>query len=93
MPASSALQLLALYEHQVAVQGFIWNINSFDQWGVELGKVLASKVRISGCWLILSALFIWICTCWQIRCTSALGSLKMKMPCMFGLCWCYNTSI
>jgi len=38
-------QLLALYEHQVAVQGFIWNINSFDQWGVELGKVLASKVR------------------------------------------------
>eukprot|EP00877_Chromochloris_zofingiensis_P013262 jgi/Chrzof1/818/Cz01g30020.t1 len=38
-------QILALYEHQVAVQGFIWNINSFDQWGVELGKVLASKVR------------------------------------------------
>eukprot|EP00878_Enallax_costatus_P009333 GHUV01009755.1.p1 GENE.GHUV01009755.1~~GHUV01009755.1.p1 ORF type:complete len:584 (+),score=199.40 GHUV01009755.1:590-2341(+) len=38
-------QLLSLYEHQVAVQGFIWNINSFDQWGVELGKVLASKVR------------------------------------------------
>ncbi|KAG2483453.1 hypothetical protein HYH03_017707 [Edaphochlamys debaryana] len=38
-------QLLALYEHRIAVQGFIWNINSFDQWGVELGKVLASKVR------------------------------------------------
>lgn len=38
-------QLLALYEHRVAVQGFIWGINSFDQWGVELGKVLASKVR------------------------------------------------
>ncbi|KIZ06944.1 glucose-6-phosphate isomerase [Monoraphidium neglectum] len=38
-------QLLSLYEHQVAVQGFVWNINSFDQWGVELGKVLASKVR------------------------------------------------
>jgi glucose-6-phosphate isomerase len=38
-------QLLALYEHQVAVLGFIWNINSFDQWGVELGKVLASRVR------------------------------------------------
>jgi glucose-6-phosphate isomerase len=38
-------QLLALYEHQVAVQGFVWNINSFDQWGVELGKVLASRVR------------------------------------------------
>ena len=31
-------QLLALYEHRVAVQGFIWGINSFDQWGVELGK-------------------------------------------------------
>ena len=32
-------QLLALYEHRVAVQGFIWGINSFDQWGVELGKL------------------------------------------------------
>lgn len=31
-------QLLALYEHRVAVQGFIWDINAFDQWGVELGK-------------------------------------------------------
>lgn len=29
----------------VCLQGFVWNINSFDQWGVELGKVLASKVR------------------------------------------------
>lgn len=38
-------QLLSLYEHRVAVQGFVWNINSFDQWGVELGKVLATKVR------------------------------------------------
>jgi len=38
-------QLLALYEHRSAVQGFIWNINSFDQWGVELGKVLATQVR------------------------------------------------
>ena len=38
-------QLLALYEHRTAVQGFIWGINSFDQWGVELGKVLAKKVR------------------------------------------------
>lgn len=38
-------QLLALYEHRVAVQGFVWGINSFDQWGVELGKVLASRVR------------------------------------------------
>jgi glucose-6-phosphate isomerase len=38
-------QLLALYEHRVAVQGFIWGLNSFDQWGVELGKVLATRVR------------------------------------------------
>lgn len=38
-------QLLAIYEHRVAVQGFIWSINSFDQWGVELGKSLASQVR------------------------------------------------
>lgn len=32
-------QLLSLYENRVAVQGFIWDINAFDQWGVELGKV------------------------------------------------------
>jgi len=38
-------QLLALYEHRTAVQGWLWNINSFDQWGVELGKVLATEVR------------------------------------------------
>jgi glucose-6-phosphate isomerase len=38
-------QLLALYEHRTVVQGFIWGINSFDQWGVELGKTLAKKVR------------------------------------------------
>jgi len=38
-------QLLSMYEHRVAVQGFIWGINSFDQWGVELGKVLAGKIR------------------------------------------------
>lgn len=38
-------QLLALFEHRTAVQGFMWDINSFDQWGVELGKVLATKVR------------------------------------------------
>lgn len=36
--------LLAFYEHKVAFQGFIWNINSFDQEGVQLGKVLATKV-------------------------------------------------
>lgn len=38
-------QLLALYEHRVAAQGMLWGLNAFDQWGVELGKVLASKVR------------------------------------------------
>ncbi|BDA44166.1 Glucose-6-phosphate isomerase, cytosolic 1 [Coccomyxa sp. Obi] len=38
-------QILSLYENRIAVQGFTWGINSFDQWGVELGKVLASKVR------------------------------------------------
>merc|ERR1712038_1477979 len=38
-------QLLAIYEHRTAVQGFIWGLNSFDQWGVELGKVLAKQVR------------------------------------------------
>jgi glucose-6-phosphate isomerase len=37
-------RLVALYEHKVFVQGSIWHINSFDQWGVELGKVLAKKV-------------------------------------------------
>lgn len=36
--------LVALYEHKVFVQGVIWRINSFDQWGVELGKVLGDKV-------------------------------------------------
>lgn len=36
--------LIALYEHKVFVQGVIWNINSFDQWGVELGKVLATTI-------------------------------------------------
>ena len=37
--------LLALYEHKVFVMGAIWNINSFDQWGVELGKQLARRIR------------------------------------------------
>ncbi|MGZ6050091.1 MAG: glucose-6-phosphate isomerase [Phenylobacterium sp.] len=36
--------LLALYEHKTFVEGVLWDINSFDQWGVELGKVLATKV-------------------------------------------------
>lgn len=37
-------QLVALYEHKVFVQGVVWNINSFDQWGVELGKQLAKAI-------------------------------------------------
>jgi glucose-6-phosphate isomerase len=36
--------LVALYEHSVFTQGVIWNIDSFDQWGVELGKVLAQRM-------------------------------------------------
>ncbi|MEU7013006.1 glucose-6-phosphate isomerase [Streptomyces sp. NPDC046385] len=38
-------QLIALYEHKVFVQGAVWDIDSFDQWGVELGKVLAKKIE------------------------------------------------
>ena len=37
--------LIALYEHKIFVQGIIWEINSFDQWGVELGKQLAQKIQ------------------------------------------------
>ena len=36
--------LIALYEHKVFVQGAVWDINSFDQWGVELGKALATRL-------------------------------------------------
>jgi glucose-6-phosphate isomerase len=36
--------LVALYEHKVFVQGVIWGLDSFDQWGVELGKVLATRI-------------------------------------------------
>jgi glucose-6-phosphate isomerase len=36
--------LIALYEHKVLVEGVLWDINSFDQWGVELGKVLAGRI-------------------------------------------------
>lgn len=36
--------LIALYEHKIFVQGVVWNVNSFDQWGVELGKKLAGKI-------------------------------------------------
>jgi glucose-6-phosphate isomerase len=38
-------QLIALYEHKVFVQGVVWGINSFDQWGVELGKQVAGKIQ------------------------------------------------
>ena len=37
-------KLIALYEHSVFTQGVIWNVDSFDQWGVELGKVLAQRI-------------------------------------------------
>jgi glucose-6-phosphate isomerase len=37
-------KLIALYEHKIFVQGIVWGINSFDQWGVELGKVLAKRI-------------------------------------------------
>jgi glucose-6-phosphate isomerase len=37
-------KLIAFYEHKIFVQGVIWNIYSFDQWGVELGKQLALKI-------------------------------------------------
>jgi glucose-6-phosphate isomerase len=38
--------LVALYEHKTFVQGVLWDVNSFDQWGVELGKVLAKKIEV-----------------------------------------------
>ncbi|HQR40347.1 MAG TPA: glucose-6-phosphate isomerase, partial [Blastocatellia bacterium] len=37
-------RLIALYEHKLFTQGVVWNINSFDQWGVELGKQLAKAI-------------------------------------------------
>jgi len=37
-------QLIACYEHKVLTQGVIWGINSYDQWGVELGKALAGRI-------------------------------------------------
>jgi glucose-6-phosphate isomerase len=36
--------LIALYEHRIFVQGVVWDVNSFDQWGVELGKQLAKAI-------------------------------------------------
>jgi len=41
-------RLIALYEHKVFTQGVVWNINSFDQWGVELGKEMARKILAKG---------------------------------------------
>jgi glucose-6-phosphate isomerase len=38
-------KLMALYEHMVFVESVIWKINAFDQWGVELGKILASAIQ------------------------------------------------
>jgi glucose-6-phosphate isomerase len=43
--AASLGSLIALYEHKIFVQGAIWNINSYDQWGVELGKQLAKAIE------------------------------------------------
>jgi glucose-6-phosphate isomerase len=37
-------KLIALYEHKIFTQGVLWNVNSFDQWGVELGKQLAKVI-------------------------------------------------
>jgi len=45
LDAHTVGQLLALYEHRIAVQGFMWSVNSFDQYGVELGKSLGLAVR------------------------------------------------
>jgi glucose-6-phosphate isomerase len=38
-------RLIAMYEHKIFTQGIVWDINSFDQWGVELGKQLAKKIE------------------------------------------------
>ena len=49
-------KLIALYEHKIFTQGVIWDINSFDQWGVELGKVLAKRIlpELSDCDAVLT---------------------------------------
>src|ERR1700741_2991294 len=44
IPPQTLGKLIALYEHSVFTQGVVWNIDSFDQWGVELGKVLAQRI-------------------------------------------------
>jgi len=38
-------RLLALYEHITVISGFLWDVNSFDQWGVELGKQMANQIK------------------------------------------------
>ena len=38
-------RLLALYEHITVISGFLWDVNSFDQWGVELGKQMANQLQ------------------------------------------------
>merc|ERR1711997_911700 len=45
LDAFKAGQILSLFEHRTVVQGFVWNIGSFDQWGVELGKKLGKTIR------------------------------------------------
>ena len=52
-------KLIALYEHKIFVQGIIWNINSFDQWGVEFGKQIAQKILPQLCrlWLCCRVVF------------------------------------
>ncbi len=47
LSARNVGRLIALYEHKVFVQGVVWNINSFDQWGVELGKQMAKELLAS----------------------------------------------
>ena len=44
LDAKTLGSIIALYEHKIFVQGIIWNVNSFDQWGVELGKQLAKNI-------------------------------------------------
>lgn len=52
-------QLLAIYEHRIAVEGFIWGINSFDQWGVELGKVCypCREICCHDCLFLMTCIF------------------------------------
>ena len=44
VPPETLGALMALYEHRVAVEGWLYEVNSFDQWGVELGKQLAGRI-------------------------------------------------